>query len=641
MRNVSPRVPRVSRISRVPRWALWISSAITFFALAMLVLAIVLGVRAGQEQLTLKHRQQVSSILEQAFSYHNQGSIEAARIAYEEVLLLDPDNSVATDGLNQLRIFTEASEQGGAVTDTLQSTAITVSPTSALQPTATTMATMSSNAATPAAGSTVDALDEQLATAQASFAAGRWNEAIAQLTAIQGPNPSFEAQTINELLFDAYVNLATERDNQNKYQEAVTLFDAALAIRADNTIRTERALVANYIDAITYAGADWERALTALRRIYQSEPAYRDVEERLQEALQSRAEELVEADAWCNATTLLNESIEIGITSGIVVQRDEYAEACETDGASLAATEDEEADAEESVADGETEATTAVATPVTNRNPGTLSSGTILYSAYDAASGRGRIMAQVVGSGTATLYREDAAHPALRQDGVRLLYHNLRDDMAGISAWDAATGLFLRFTNYAEDTLPSWSPQGNRFVFASNREGDRLWRIYVSWAEAGGETTTLSIGEAPAWHPSADQIAFRGCDNTGNRCGLWLMNGSGGNRAPLTTTTADTRPTWSPDGRYVVFMSNGRDGNFELYRVSAADQSVVRLTNDPAADLLPTVSPDGRWVAFASNRDGAWKLWGVPIDGGTAVEIAPIAGNLGSWTEQSIQWVAQ
>ncbi len=642
-----------NRTSRLPRWALVISSAVTFFAAAMLILAIILGLRAGQEQLTIKRRQQVSLILDQAFSYHNQGKVEAARIAYEEVLLLDPDNNAATEGLTHLRgglpadlaaqDNSQSNSQSQGVTTPItdlrsaSTPAITITPAIAgsavvALPTTAATATTSTTMATSSA--------EQFATAREAFNAGRWTQAIEQLLALRAADKTYQQSTVNQLLFESYVNLATEKDNQNKLQEAVALFDNALALQPDaTTIRTERALIIDYIDAITYAGADWERALDALQSIYAIEPAYRDVEERLQRALIAQGELLATAAAWCEATTLLDESIAIGITAGVVDLRDEYREACATDGASVA-------DAQEALAEDEGEASEETAegtddpTPARAPATGAPTVGTILYSALDATSRQSRVVAQPVdASSAASTWRTDAAQPALRQDGVRLLYRNLRNDMAGLSAWDPGSDLLLRFTQYAEDALPSWNPQGNRFVFASNREGDRLWRIYVAWAESNGETTTLSVGEAPAWHPTADQIAFRGCDNTGNRCGIWLINSSGGSRAPLTTVAADTRPAWSPTGRHVIFMSNGRDGNFELYRVDTNTQQILRLTENSAADLLPTVSPDGQWVAFASNRDGAWKLWAVPIEGGTPTLIAPIAGDLGDWTAHSLQWL--
>jgi len=49
------------------------------------------------------------------------------------------------------------------------------------------------------------------------------------------------------------------------------------------------------------------------------------------------------------------------------------------------------------------------------------------------------------------------------------------------------------------------------------------------------------------------------------------------------------------------------------------------------------VSPDGEWVAFVSNRDGAWKIYAVPSNGGSAVLVAPVSG-LVDWVKQGMQW---
>ncbi len=211
--------------------------------------------------------------------------------------------------------------------------------------------------------------------------------------------------------------------------------------------------------------------------------------------------------------------------------------------------------------------------------------------------------------------------------------------MGGISSYDPDTGLMLRFTQYAEDSAPSWNPQGSRVAFASNREGDRRWRIYLVWAENDGGTDTLGFGEAPSWHPTADLIAFRGCNESGNNCGLWTMSSSGTNRAPLTTVPDDNRPSWSPDGKFLVFMSSGRDGNYEIYRLDVGSGQVTRVTNNPGLDVLPVVSPDGAWIAYASNRDGGWKIWAMPSEGGLEHIVAPLTGDLSSWQEHGMQWV--
>ena len=130
------------------------------------------------------------------------------------------------------------------------------------------------------------------------------------------------------------------------------------------------------------------------------------------------------------------------------------------------------------------------------------------------------------------------------------------------------------------------------------------------------------LGRDPAWNPVADRIVYNGDGESGAEPGLWLMNSDGSNRVRLTDNGNDIRPVWSPDGRYIVFMST-RSGDWDLYRFDTQDGALQRLTDDAAQDGLPTVSPDGKWVAFASDRDGFWRIWVTSIDGGLALPFVP------------------
>ena len=132
---------------------------------------------------------------------------------------------------------------------------------------------------------------------------------------------------------------------------------------------------------------------------------------------------------------------------------------------------------------------------------------------------------------------------------------------------------------------------------------------------------------------------MNGTDESGGAPGLWLIRPDGSGRTRLTDNGNDQRPTWTPDGRSVVFMSNGRDDNWDVYRVDLDSLAVTRLTWHTAQDGLPAVSPDGRYVAFMSDRDGYWRLWFVPIEGGEAQPLADIPGELPKWLEHSVQWV--
>jgi Tol biopolymer transport system component len=87
-------------------------------------------------------------------------------------------------------------------------------------------------------------------------------------------------------------------------------------------------------------------------------------------------------------------------------------------------------------------------------------------------------------------------------------------------------------------------------------------------------------------------------------------------------------------------MSNGRDGNWELYLLDTIGRDVTRLTNNPAQDGLPAISPDGQYVAFMSDRNGYWSMWYVPLIGGDATPLSDIGQELPQWLEHSMEWLS-
>jgi len=97
-------------------------------------------------------------------------------------------------------------------------------------------------------------------------------------------------------------------------------------------------------------------------------------------------------------------------------------------------------------------------------------------------------------------------------------------------------------------------------------------------------------------------------------------------RGPYLTGT----PRWSPDGRWIAFDSRsndaGREGNADIYLISAEGGQPRRLTSDPAEDVAPSWSRDGKWIYFGSTRGGAMQIWKVPVEGGQATQITKQGG---------------
>lgn len=615
MANQAPRSePDTS--SRMPR-LFWVVVGIsTLLAIIILLAAAGRGYLLGREQVEAQQKQQVAVYLQRASDLRADGDPRGALAEYRRILELDASNQDALAGIDQLLV--EAIEEPAAPTAT---------PTLPPPPTPTPL----------------DPLATVWADAQRLYREGRWEEAILRLRQIGQSDPNFEADGVEEMLYTALVSLGTEKSNSGSLEEAVQLYDQALEIRSDSVeIRTLRDRTADYVDALTYWYADWPRAIEKLESLYARNPAYRDVRQRLQKAHLEYGESLSRQGEWCQAAAEYEKAIEVQNSGGLAAQLSEYETLCEQAESEAMAADDEAGDPIEDPDEANPDIE-ANPEPSPIRPPAGLSSlgtGRILYSSRDEVDGRYRIWAQPVTVSVSPVFLvEDAMQPDLRPDGARLAFRSMRGDQRGLGSFDPGTDLRLRFTVFSEDMHPSWNEAGNRLVFASNREGDRRWRLYVAWADGNDNGESIAFGEKPAWHPDEEEIVYRGCDSRGNGCGLRLIGSGGGESRSLTTVPGDDMPTWSPDGRTVIFMSQERHGNWELYRVDVTSGAVVRLTTDPGIDALPTVSPDGRRVAFLSNRDGGWKIWVVSIDGGAAQLLAPIRGELPDLMEGRLQWV--
>ena len=613
-----PTPPNYDSLSsgRMPR-TFWVMIGVSTLLAVLIVLFLVLrGVQDGRIQSDAQRRQQIAILLQEAVDLRSDNNPREALIRYQDVLKLDGENEEAITGIGELL-----------------DAPLTAAPVIVVTPTP-----IPEMLAAPTATS-LNSLEGVWADAQALYNGGRWADAISRLLQVRATDDAFQPVQVEEMLYTAYVSLGTEKSNSGSLEEAVNLFDKALALRPDAVeTRTLRDVTAEYVDALTYWYADWPKVIELLENLYQRNPNYRDVRQRLQKAHVEFADSLSRQNEWCDATEQFAAAVAVQNGPGLAEKQSQAQLLCDT--APTPSAEDGTVTARAGTPQPGVTGTPTTGAEAAAPVAGGLGVGRILYSAQDPVDGRERVFAQpVTASVKPVVVVEDASQPDLRSDGQRLVFRSTRGDQRGLGSFDPASGLRLRFTNFAQDSPPSWNPEGNGMAFASNREGDRRWRVYAAWADGNDSGTDLGFGQDPEWHPSADLIVYRGCDNQGNRCGLWTTTSSGGDQQPLTSVPGDAHPVWSPDGRYVVFMSQERDGNWEVYRLEVASGTVVRMTNSPAIDGVPAVSPDGSRIVFLSNRDGGWKLWIKPITGGAEQPLAGLGGDVGDWMEQKLQWV--
>lgn len=138
-------------------------------------------------------------------------------------------------------------------------------------------------------------------------------------------------------------------------------------------------------------------------------------------------------------------------------------------------------------------------------------------------------------------------------------------------------------------------------------------------AIAGSAQSSAVYMTEPSLSPDRKEIVFvSGGD-------VWSAPAEGGIARLLVAHPAnESKPLFSPDGRYLAFSSN-RTGNGDVYILEIASGSIRRLTFDDVAEQLDAWSRDGKWIYFSSSsRDiaGMNDVYRVAATGGTPMQVS-------------------
>jgi len=265
---------------------------------------------------------------------------------------------------------------------------------------------------------------------------------------------------------------------------------------------------------------------------------------------------------------------------------------------------------------------------------------------------QGRLWRQRLGTEEAqqlTAGRGYDFQPDWSPDGQSIVYVSYQNDAMELWKLDLESLESRPLTaNGAVNLEPRFSPDGTRLVFVSTQFEQR-WHIFAMELRKDGAGTPRRLTEdrksalpryyysafdhylSPTWSPDGKEILF-----VSNRGRIWGSGGFWRMRAKVGAepreiryeeTTWKARPDWSPDGRRVIYSSYlGRQWH-QLWIMTDEGGDVLPLSYGEYDVTAARWSPDGKKIAYVSNERGNTSLWVQEIPGGRREEVRAVRRN--------------
>jgi Tol biopolymer transport system component len=252
-----------------------------------------------------------------------------------------------------------------------------------------------------------------------------------------------------------------------------------------------------------------------------------------------------------------------------------------------------------------------------------------------------------------------SASPRTEEYKIAMVASNIKQPGIMVMKSDASEKKLLLSDPSARLLSASWSPDGNKIAFFSNRPADLdiLSKYQIAYHSllyeidraSGKNKRLLDIPVSGfQWSPDGKRILFISSyeDPDKTKGAVYIMNLHTGEQKRVTSLGQACFAIWSPDGTQLAY-SMGNDKSSDVYTVSCDGKSVRCLTDSKSVYTKPAWSPDGKTIAYIAmnlfgQKDADAGIYGVDPHGANRRLISGIMASSVLWSPDGksllVQW---
>jgi len=222
---------------------------------------------------------------------------------------------------------------------------------------------------------------------------------------------------------------------------------------------------------------------------------------------------------------------------------------------------------------------------------------------------------------------EPIMSPSWSPDGKSLAYVSFENERPEIFIQHLATARRTKVSGFRGlNSAPSWSPDGKYLALVLSKDGSPdIYTMNTATKRLKRLTRLRSIDTEPVWSVDGREIIFTSSRSGGPQ--LYKINAEGGKVRRITFEGSyNSAANLSPDGKYIAMVHADR-GQYKIAQLERENGNLTVLT-DGSLDESPSFSPNGKMMLYASSQGGNGFLFVVSIDGRVKHKLSDQAGDI-------------